>query len=186
MFVLLPAELGNAWANENTFTAAEGIIWFRYHNHVASELQREHPGWSDEELFQNARKTVVATFQVGGVCVISSLVLGWNLHSGKNEGAERLRGSEFKGKQVFRVIRIVLPPHRTLPSTNGCLHISETRIFLLIQVRITQSGTGDAPVHTSRGEGGAGFGRWRLTNMCTVSTLLTRHPQEWRRPRLPR
>ncbi|KAM9854893.1 dual oxidase 1 [Aulostomus maculatus] len=56
-------ELGNAWANENTFTAAEGIIWFRYHNYLASKLREEHPQWSDEELFQNARKTVVATFQ---------------------------------------------------------------------------------------------------------------------------
>ena len=58
--------LGNAWANENMFTAAEGIIWFRYHNYVASKLHQEHPEWSDEVLFQNARKAVVATFQVGG------------------------------------------------------------------------------------------------------------------------
>uniref|UniRef100_A0A3B4H2Q2 NAD(P)H oxidase (H2O2-forming) n=1 Tax=Pundamilia nyererei TaxID=303518 RepID=A0A3B4H2Q2_9CICH len=56
-------ELGNAWANENVFTAAEGIIWFRYHNQIASKLHNNHPEWSDEELFQNARKTVVATFQ---------------------------------------------------------------------------------------------------------------------------
>ncbi|XP_075998434.1 dual oxidase 1 [Genypterus blacodes] len=56
-------ELGNAWANENMFTAAEGIIWFRYHNYLASKLHQEHPEWSDEELFQNARKAVVATFQ---------------------------------------------------------------------------------------------------------------------------
>uniref|UniRef100_A0A3B4WR07 NAD(P)H oxidase (H2O2-forming) n=1 Tax=Seriola lalandi dorsalis TaxID=1841481 RepID=A0A3B4WR07_SERLL len=56
-------ELGNAWANENMFTAAEGIIWFRYHNYVASKLHEEHRDWSDEKLFQNARKTVVATFQ---------------------------------------------------------------------------------------------------------------------------
>uniref|UniRef100_A0A3Q2Z4W0 Dual oxidase n=1 Tax=Hippocampus comes TaxID=109280 RepID=A0A3Q2Z4W0_HIPCM len=56
-------ELGNAWGNENMFTAAEGIIWFRYHNYLASKLREEHPQWSDEELFQNARKTVVATFQ---------------------------------------------------------------------------------------------------------------------------
>ncbi|KAE8296174.1 Dual oxidase 1 [Larimichthys crocea] len=55
--------LGNAWANENMFTAAEGIIWFRYHNYVASKLHEEHPEWSDEKLFQNSRKTVVATFQ---------------------------------------------------------------------------------------------------------------------------
>ncbi|KAG7245490.1 hypothetical protein INR49_010941 [Caranx melampygus] len=45
------------------FTAAEGIIWFRFHNYVASKLHEEHPEWSDEKLFQNARKTVVATFQ---------------------------------------------------------------------------------------------------------------------------
>lgn len=72
---LMCAELGNAWANENVFTAAEGIIWFRYHNYVASRLQREHPAWSDEELFQNARKTVVATFQVRrrGLCAMLSL-----------------------------------------------------------------------------------------------------------------
>ncbi|XP_077372320.1 dual oxidase 2 isoform X2 [Festucalex cinctus] len=56
-------ELGNAWGNENVLTAAEGIIWFRYHNYLASELHEEHPQWSDEELFQNARKEVVATFQ---------------------------------------------------------------------------------------------------------------------------
>ncbi|XP_022048601.1 dual oxidase 1 [Acanthochromis polyacanthus] len=56
-------ELGNAWANENMFTVAEGIIWFRYHNYVASKLHEENPDWSDETLFQNARKTVVATFQ---------------------------------------------------------------------------------------------------------------------------
>ncbi|XP_061578582.1 dual oxidase 1 [Cololabis saira] len=56
-------ELGHAWANENVFTAAEGIVWFRYHNHVASRLQEQHPSWSDERLFQHARKTVVAAFQ---------------------------------------------------------------------------------------------------------------------------
>lgn len=88
---LLHAELGHAWANENTFTAAEGIIWFRYHNYVASELRREHPGWSDEELFQSARKAVVATFQVGrGAGVISSLPRCWVLIC----TLERLRGSD--------------------------------------------------------------------------------------------
>ncbi|XP_055048116.2 dual oxidase 1 [Misgurnus anguillicaudatus] len=56
-------EFGNAWANENIFSVIEGIIWFRYHNHLASKLHEEHPSWSDEELFQNARKRVIATFQ---------------------------------------------------------------------------------------------------------------------------
>ncbi|KAJ8417636.1 hypothetical protein AAFF_G00224790 [Aldrovandia affinis] len=56
-------QFGNARGNENVFTVAEGIIWFRYHNHLASKLQEQHPLWSDEELFQSARKMVVATFQ---------------------------------------------------------------------------------------------------------------------------
>ncbi|XP_072529795.1 dual oxidase 1 [Salminus brasiliensis] len=56
-------EFGNSWANENIFTVAEGIIWFRYHNYLASQLHKEHPSWSDEELFQHARKRVIATFQ---------------------------------------------------------------------------------------------------------------------------
>uniref|UniRef100_A0A671MYW1 NAD(P)H oxidase (H2O2-forming) n=1 Tax=Sinocyclocheilus anshuiensis TaxID=1608454 RepID=A0A671MYW1_9TELE len=56
-------EFGNARANENIFTVTEGIIWFRYHNYLASKLHKEHPSWSDEELFQNARKRVIATFQ---------------------------------------------------------------------------------------------------------------------------
>ncbi|KAG1939411.1 dual oxidase [Pimephales promelas] len=56
-------EFGNAWANENIFSVTEGIIWFRYHNYLASKLYKEHPSWSDEELFQNARKRVIATFQ---------------------------------------------------------------------------------------------------------------------------
>ncbi|KAJ8247813.1 hypothetical protein GJAV_G00250810 [Gymnothorax javanicus] len=56
-------EFGNARGNENVFTAAEGIMWFRYHNHLARQLQDEHRTWSDEDLFQNARKMVVATFQ---------------------------------------------------------------------------------------------------------------------------
>uniref|UniRef100_A0A3P8XH77 NAD(P)H oxidase (H2O2-forming) n=1 Tax=Esox lucius TaxID=8010 RepID=A0A3P8XH77_ESOLU len=47
----------------NVFTMAEGIVWFRYHNYIASQLHEKNPSWSDEDLFQNARKTVVATFQ---------------------------------------------------------------------------------------------------------------------------
>ncbi|XP_051776570.1 dual oxidase 1 [Erpetoichthys calabaricus] len=56
-------EFGNARGNENIFTVAEGIIWFRYHNYLASQLQKLNPRWSDEDLFQNARKKLIATLQ---------------------------------------------------------------------------------------------------------------------------
>ncbi|NWS75108.1 DUOX2 oxidase, partial [Crotophaga sulcirostris] len=56
-------DLGSAWGNENLFLQAESIAWFRYHNHLATALAQEHPTWSDEDLFQHARKWVIATFQ---------------------------------------------------------------------------------------------------------------------------
>ncbi|KFP81520.1 Dual oxidase 2 [Acanthisitta chloris] len=56
-------DLGSAWGNENPFLQAESIAWFRYHNHLAMALAREHPTWSDEDLFQHTRKKVIATFQ---------------------------------------------------------------------------------------------------------------------------
>ncbi|XP_063025375.1 dual oxidase 2 isoform X2 [Melospiza melodia melodia] len=56
-------DLGSAWGNESPFLQAESIAWFRYHNRVAAALAQQHPAWSDEDLFQHARKRVIATFQ---------------------------------------------------------------------------------------------------------------------------
>ncbi|XP_030313149.1 dual oxidase 2 [Calypte anna] len=56
-------DLGNSWGNENPFLQAQSIAWFRYHNYLATKLAQEHPTWSDEDLFQHARKWVIATFQ---------------------------------------------------------------------------------------------------------------------------
>uniref|UniRef100_A0A8B9MMP9 Dual oxidase 2 n=1 Tax=Accipiter nisus TaxID=211598 RepID=A0A8B9MMP9_9AVES len=56
-------DLGSAWGNENPFLQAESITWFRYHNHLATALAKAHPTWPDEDLFQHARKWVIATFQ---------------------------------------------------------------------------------------------------------------------------
>ncbi|XP_069621909.1 dual oxidase 1 isoform X2 [Ranitomeya imitator] len=50
-------------ANENPFLQAESIVWFRYHNYLAEEFARNHPEWSDEDLFHYARKWVIATYQ---------------------------------------------------------------------------------------------------------------------------
>uniref|UniRef100_A0A4W3IDZ9 NAD(P)H oxidase (H2O2-forming) n=1 Tax=Callorhinchus milii TaxID=7868 RepID=A0A4W3IDZ9_CALMI len=56
-------DFGNTRANENPFIMAVNIIWFRYHNHLAAKLKEKQPTWSDEDLFQNARKRVIATLQ---------------------------------------------------------------------------------------------------------------------------
>uniref|UniRef100_A0A8C4Y957 NAD(P)H oxidase (H2O2-forming) n=1 Tax=Gopherus evgoodei TaxID=1825980 RepID=A0A8C4Y957_9SAUR len=57
-------DFGNARGNENLFLQAESIAWFRYHNHWALKLAQKNPSWSDEDVFQHARKWVVATYQV--------------------------------------------------------------------------------------------------------------------------
>ncbi|CAO2579085.1 Dual oxidase 2 [Lemmus lemmus] len=54
---------GAQHGNREPFLQALGLLWFRYHNLCARKLAREHPHWGDEELFQHARKRVIATYQ---------------------------------------------------------------------------------------------------------------------------
>ncbi|OCT89499.1 dual oxidase 2 [Xenopus laevis] len=54
---------GNAMANESPFLQALGILWFRYHNYKAKEFAQKNTEWSDEVLFQHARKWVIAVYQ---------------------------------------------------------------------------------------------------------------------------
>lgn len=57
------AAFGAERGNRDPFLQALGLLWFRYHNLCAQRLAREHPSWGDEELFQHARKRVIATYQ---------------------------------------------------------------------------------------------------------------------------
>ncbi|KAM6201100.1 dual oxidase 2-like isoform 2-T2 [Rhynchocyon petersi] len=54
---------GAEHGNRDPFVQALGLLWFRYHNLCAQRLAGEHPNWNDEELFQHARKRVIATYQ---------------------------------------------------------------------------------------------------------------------------
>ena len=57
--------LGDPMTNQNPAILAIGILFFRYHNRIANKLQKDHPDWSDEEIFQRSRRFVIATIQVG-------------------------------------------------------------------------------------------------------------------------
>ncbi|XP_075222518.1 salivary peroxidase/catechol oxidase-like [Lycorma delicatula] len=54
---------GDGRVNEQLQLALMHTIWMREHNRVAKELQLLHPEWSDEALFQEARRIVVAEMQ---------------------------------------------------------------------------------------------------------------------------
>ncbi|KAK6039552.1 heme peroxidase [Cooperia oncophora] len=55
--------LGDPRVNENPGLLSIGIMLYRWHNVMAKRMQNEHPSWTDEELFQAARRWVIATIQ---------------------------------------------------------------------------------------------------------------------------
>ena len=55
---------GDVRANENIELTAIQTLFLRNHNRIAAELQKEHPHWSDEQLYQEARKLNIATEEI--------------------------------------------------------------------------------------------------------------------------
>ena len=56
--------LGDPRVNQNPAFLALGIIFYRFHNLLAAKIQQQRPQWEDEEVFQAARRRVIATLQV--------------------------------------------------------------------------------------------------------------------------
>ena len=49
--------------NQNPALLSFGILFYRWHNVLAGRVQAEHPEWSDEDVFQRARRINIATLQ---------------------------------------------------------------------------------------------------------------------------
>ena len=54
---------GDIRANENPDLIALQTLFMREHNRLASMLRTQHPSWTDEQLYQNARQTVIGEIQ---------------------------------------------------------------------------------------------------------------------------
>ena len=54
---------GDVRANENIELTTLQTLFVRNHNRVAAQLQKLHPKWTDEQLYQEARKLNIAEYQ---------------------------------------------------------------------------------------------------------------------------
>ena len=54
---------GDVRANENIELTAIQTLFVREHNRLADNLVRQHPTWTDEQIYQQARSTVIAELQ---------------------------------------------------------------------------------------------------------------------------
>lgn len=54
---------GDARANENPLLLSFHTLFVREHNRLCDELAQQHPDWSDEQLYQHARKVVGGLIQ---------------------------------------------------------------------------------------------------------------------------
>jgi peroxidase len=55
---------GDARVNEQPALAAMHTLWVREHNHQAARIAARHPGLTDEEIYQRARRIVIAEIQM--------------------------------------------------------------------------------------------------------------------------
>lgn len=70
--------LGDGRVNEQIELALMHTLWMREHNRVAGILQSLHRDWSDEALFQEARRIVVAEMQHITYNEFLPIILGTN------------------------------------------------------------------------------------------------------------
>lgn len=63
MLINFISVLGDPRTNQNPALLSFAILLLRWHNVLARRVKKQHPSWNDEEIFQRARRIVVAGLQ---------------------------------------------------------------------------------------------------------------------------
>ena len=71
-------QAGENRLNENLPLISIQVLFMREHNRIAGELSRINPHWSDDRLFNEARKITIATYQHIIYNEYVPIVVGWN------------------------------------------------------------------------------------------------------------
>ena len=89
---------GDVRGNENVELTALQTLFVRNHNKIAGELKADHPDWSDEHLYQEARKLNIAEYQAITYNYYLPDLLGPNAlakYTGYNPGVNPSIATEF-------------------------------------------------------------------------------------------
>lgn len=100
------AAFGSVLINENKFTWAIHLLWLRWHNYIAQEIQHSMGHLSDETIYLEARKLTLASMQHiivnEWIPVLLGETLSFNHHQEINYQAER-------SAQISEVFEAVVP-----------------------------------------------------------------------------
>jgi hypothetical protein len=89
---------GDVRGNENVELTALQTLFVRNHNRIAALLHKEHPDWTDLQLFQEARKLNIAQYQAITYNYYLPDLLGVNAlprYTGYNSGVDPAIATEF-------------------------------------------------------------------------------------------
>merc|ERR1719189_2227765 len=54
---------GDARCAENPFLTSQHVLWLKHHNVLAAEIQETNPELSKEEVYEEAKRKNIATYQ---------------------------------------------------------------------------------------------------------------------------
>jgi hypothetical protein len=112
---------GDVRGNENLELTALQTLFVRNHNRLAAALQKEHPDWSDEQLYQEARKLNIAEEQIITYTEYLPDLLGPNAlpaYTGYNPNVDPAIATEFS-TVAFRFGHSLLSSNIERANNNG-------------------------------------------------------------------